>query len=434
MKRMFRASVLILLLVVFVGISSTENWPQFRGPDAAGWTDDSKLPATWNVSTKENIRWVVPIEGVGHSSPVVWKNRIFLTTAIGNEADWHDDSVKHAWQILAIDARDGKVLWEQTAHQGLPRAKRHAKASQSNSTPVTNGKYVAAIFGSEGLFVYDIEGKFLWKKDLGLLDPGLANDPTSQWGHASSPVIHDNLVMVQCDKHSGSFIAAYDLAGGKEVWRTNRPDELPSWSTPTLYKGKDTTELITNGQFFRGYDVRTGKEIWRFEDRAEVKQPTPVISDGTLYFTGGYPRGRPIFALRAGAKGDISIKDGEKAQNEWVLWKTDRGGPYTPTPIVYRGYLYSVQNNGVLTCYDAKTGEQKYETKLQGDFSASPVAGDGNLYFASEGGDVSVVKAGPVFQLLQTTNMGSPCFATPAIANSTMFIRTLNDLYAIGTN
>jgi outer membrane protein assembly factor BamB len=320
-------------------------------------------------------------------------------------------------------------VWQHAAHQGLPRAKRHEKASQSNSTPATDGKYVAAIFGSEGLFVYTFDGKLLWKKDLGLLDPGLANDPTSQWGYASSPVIHDKLVIVQCDKHADSFLAAYDLSTGKEVWRTNRPDELPSWSTPTIYKTKERFELVTNGQFFRGYDVNTGKEIWRFADKAEVKQPTPIIADGSIFLTGGYPRGRPIYALRAGAKGDISVKQGES--NQWVLWKTDRGGPYTPTPIVYRGHLYSVQYNGVLTCYDAKTGQQKYETKLQGDFSASPIANDGKLYFASESGDVSVVKAGSNFQLLQSNNMGSPCYGTPAISNSTLFIRTLNHLYAI---
>ena len=425
MKKIILCFTLVLCLAGGTGFS--EDWPQFRGPNSSGWSDGSQLPESWNISTKENIRWVIPISGVGHSSPVVVNNRIYITTAVGNEKDWHDDSVKHEWKTYAIDATSGKILWEQTAHQGLPRAKRHSKASQSNSTPASDGKYVAAIFGSEGLFVYSVDGKLLWKKDLGLLDPGLANDPTSQWGHASSPIIYGDLVIVQCDKHSGSFLAAYELSSGKEAWKANRPDELPSWSTPAIYKGKEATEIITNGQFFRGYDVRTGKELWRFSDAAEVKQPTPVVFEDAIYFTGGYPRGRPIFALRAGARGDIS-----KGESQWVLWKTDRGGPYTPTPIVYRGHLYSVQNNGVLTCYDSKTGEQKYETKLQGDFSASPVANDGRLYFASEGGEVSIVKAGPTFQLLKQIDMGSPCFATPAISNQTLFIRTLNELYAIG--
>ena len=429
MKKMIQSAFVLIVFIAFAAAALSENWPQFRGPSAAGWSEISKLPAVWDVAAKKNVRWSVPISGVGHSSPVIWGNRIFLTSAIGNEADWHDDSTKHSWQILAIDKSDGRVIWTQTAHQGMPRTKRHEKASQSNSTPVTDGKYVAAVFGSEGLYVYNVDGKLLWKKDLGLLDPGLANDSTSQWGHASSPVIHENLVVVQCDKHSGSFLAAYDLATGKEVWRTNRPDELPSWSTPTIHKTKEGFELVTNGQFFRGYDVRTGKEIWRFADRAEVKQPTPVIAEGAIYITGGYPKGRPIFALRPGAKGDISSQ-----ASDWVLWKTERGGPYTPTPIVYRGHVYTVQNNGVLTCYDAKTGQQKYETKLQGEYSASPVASDGKLYFASEGGEVTVVKAGPAFELLQTNNMGSPCFATPAISDSTLYVRTLNHLYAIAGN
>jgi outer membrane protein assembly factor BamB len=425
MKRIIVYFAVFLSLIARFALP--EDWPQFRGLNAAGWTDTASLPDRWDVSTKENVRWVLPIEGVGHSSPVVAGKRIFLTTAVGNTKDWRDDSVKHSWKIYAIDAENGKILWEQTAHEGLPRAKRHSKASQSNSTPASDGKFVAAIFGSEGLFVYSIDGKLLWKKDLGLLDPGLANDPTSQWGHASSPIIHGNHVIVQCDKHTGSFLAAYDLATGKEAWKTNRADELPSWSTPAIYQGKETTEIITNGQFFRGYDARTGKELWRFADAAEVKQPTPVISEDIIYFSGGYPRGRPITALRAGARGDISAKS-----KEWVLWKTEHGSPYTPTPILYRGHLYAVENNGVLTCYDFKTGEQKYETKLQGDFSASPVANNGKLFFASEGGEISIVNAGPVFQLLTQIDMGSPCFATPAISDQTLFIRTLNELYAIG--
>jgi outer membrane protein assembly factor BamB len=426
-----RFAKLMLVLLFFAFVVNAENWPQFRGSNASGKADGNNIPESWNIESKANILWSTEIPGVGHSSPIVWGDRIFLTTAIGYESNWHDDSVEHTWKIFSIDAETGKILWDQTAYKGLPRAKRHEKSSQANSTPVTDGKYVAAIMGSEGLFVYDFNGKLVWKKDLGLLNPGLASDNTSQWGYASSPIIYKNMLIIQIDKHENSYLAAFNVEDGKEIWKTPRPDELPSWSTPTIYNGKNHTEILTNGQFFRGYDVQNGKEMWRFKDAAEVKQPTPLADGDTLIFAGGYPRGRPFYALRAGATGDITLKEGE-TKNNFLVWKIEKGGPYTPTQIVYKGYLYSVQNNGVLTSYDIQTGEKKYETKLDGDYSASPVASDDNLFFASEDGVVSVVKAGPEFKLVSKNDMDSPCYATPAIANRVMYLRTLDTLYAIG--
>jgi len=422
---------LTLVWLLFASVLHAENWPQFRGMNASGRTDGNNIPESWNIESKENILWSTEIPGVGHSSPIVWGDRIFLTTAIGYESNWHDDSVEHTWKMFSIDSKTGKILWEQTAYKGFPRAKRHEKSSQANSTPVTDGKYVAAIMGSEGIYVYDFDGKLVWKKDLGLLNPGLASDNTSQWGYASSPIIYKNMLIIQLDRHENSFLAAFNVADGKEIWRTPRTDELPSWSSPTIYNAKNHTEILTNGQFFRGYDVQNGKEIWRFKDAAEVKQPTPLVEGDTFYFAGGYPRGRPFYALRAGGTGDISLKEGE-SKNDFLVWKIEKGGPYTPTQIVYKGYLYSVQNNGVLTSYDVQTGEKKYETKLDGDFSASPVASDDNLFFTSEDGVISVVKAGPEFKLVSKIDMDTPCYATPAIANRVMYIRTLDTLFAIG--
>lgn len=424
-----------VVLFLFLGHAAvfSENWSQFRGPNASGWMEAGPLPDSWDTESQKNIVWSVEISGVGHSSPAVWGNRVFITTALGDEWNWHDDSVKHVWKLLTIDSKTGKVVWEQKAAEGLPKTRRHEKASQANSTPVTDGKYIAAVMGSEGLFVYSMDGKFLWKKELGLLNPGLANDPTSNWGHASSPIIYKNLLIVQCDKHADSFVAAFNLADGKEVWRTPRPDELPSWSTPTLHVTENRTEVITSGQYYRGYDVLTGKELWRFADPAEVKQPTPFVADHLIYLTGGYPRGRPFFALRTGAAGDISLKQGE-SQNQHVAWRTERGGPYTPTPIVYKGHFYSVANNGVLTCYDAKTGEKNYEVRLDGDYSASPVASDGKLFFTSEDGVVSVVQAGPKFQLLSKNDMESAAYATPAISSDGIFVRTLDHLFLISSH
>jgi outer membrane protein assembly factor BamB len=422
-RRLFSCFVVFLSTLVFQLIGA-ENWPQFRGSNAVGIGDGQNLPTDWQIEPKKNIRWVTPIKGVGHSSPIVWKNRIYVTSAEGYESNWHDDSVEHSWKIYALDSATGKILWENIAHKGKPKTRRHEKSSQANSTPVTDGNYVAAIFGSEGLFVYNAEGKLLWTKDLGLLDPGLAGDSTSQWGHASSPILYKDHLIVQIDKHADSFLAAYRINDGKEIWRTPRPDELPSWSTPSLFTTKSHAEIITNGQFIRGYDAETGKEIWRFSDAAEVKQPTPLIQDDKIIFTGGYPRGRPIYALRTGGQGTI--------KEDQLIWKIERGGPYTPTPIVYKGFLYTVQNNGILAAYDLRDGAKKYESRLDGDFSASPVASDDHLFFASEDGTVSVVKAGPEFNLVSKIDMETPCFATPAISNKTIYIRTLDELYAIG--
>jgi outer membrane protein assembly factor BamB len=411
---------------------SAQNWPQFRGTQALGWTDQQNLPAQWDLEASKNVKWKLEIPGVGHSSPVIWENQIFLTTAIGDPWNWRNDAISHSWRIYSIDKTTGKILWQQTASEGNPKTRRHEKSSQANSTPATDGKYVAAVMSSEGLFVYSVDGKLLWKKDLGFLNPGLAGDKTSHWGHASSPIIYKNLVIVQCDKHEDSYLAAYNLPDGKEVWRTARADELPSWSTPTIYEGKNRVELITSGQFVRGYDPMTGKELWRFSDPAEVKQPTPFVVNDVIIYTGGYPRGRPIFALRTGATGDISNK-ADQSSNSNIVWKTEKGGPYTPTPLAYNGYLYAVQNGGVLTCWDMKTGQLAYEQKLDGNYSASPIASDGNVYFTSEDGHIVVIKAGPKFELLSKNEMGAPCYATPAISDKTLFVRTLEQIVAIET-
>jgi outer membrane protein assembly factor BamB len=419
------------ILVLFItSLSFAQNWPQFRGSQALGTADKQNLPSTWDVKNSSNVVWTTKLPGTGHSSPVIWGNTVYVTTAVGSPTNWRDDSVQHIWKIFAIDKTNGKILWEKTAYEGKPRALRHEKASQCNSTPVTDGKYVAAFMGSEGLYVYSADGKELWRKDLGLLDPGLAKDNTSQWGHASSPIIYKDHLIVQIDKHKDSFLAAYRITDGTQIWKTERPDELPSWSTPTLHQTKGRVEIITNGQYVRGYDATSGKELWKFADKAEVKQPTPFVYRDSIIVTGGYPRGRPIYALKTGANGDISTPEGEQT-NPNVTWMTERGGPYTPTPLAYGDQLYSVQNNGVVTCYDIKTGKKLYENKLEGEFSASPIASDGKIYFASEDGTISVLKAGPTFELLARNDTGSPCYATPAISDQTLFIRNTEGVIAI---
>lgn len=440
---MKRLTILISIAILSFTTANAQNWPSFRGPNASGIAEGSKPPITWDVDKTQNVLWRTAIPGLSHASPIVWDNQIFLITAVSSDTktgfiakdrgiDLANDTAKHTWMIYAIDKRNGKILWSNTAYEGVPRAKRHVKATQANSTPVTDGRYVVALFGSEGLASYDMKGKLLWKQDLGVLNPGLWDDKSSSWGHSSSPVIYRDLVIVQADGHSQSFIAAYNLKDGKQAWRVER-NEITSWATPTIYQGKDRTELIVNGgRFIRGYDPLTGKELWRFSDNeTQVKMQAPLIAHDLIYITGGYPPGRTMYAFRPGATGDISLKSGEE-KNAFVAWTTSKGSPYTPTPLVYGDLMYVLADNGVFSVYDAKTGAVVYQQRLPSSFSASPVAADGRLYLASEDGDVFVVKAGRQYELLSKNTMGQPLMATPALSQDMLILRGENAIYAIG--
>jgi FOG: WD40-like repeat len=279
---------------------------------------------------------------------------------------------------------------------------------------------------------YDLNGKLIWKKDLGILNPGLWDDPGSSWGHASSPIIFKDLVIIQADGHKQSFIAAFNLRDGSQVWRVDR-GEITSWSTPTISIESKRTVLIANGgHFIRGYDPLTGKELWRFADNdTQVKMQAPQVANGLVYVSGGYPAGRPMYAFKPGAEGDISLKSGQDT-NDFIAWKSSKGSPYTPTPVIYGDLLYVCADNGVLTAYDAKSGAMIYQQRLPSSFSASPVATDGKLYLSSEDGDVFVVQAGPKFELLATNAMGQPLMATPAISDGLLIFRTKDGVYAVG--
>ena len=440
MKRLIIANAILILSFL---TANAQNWPSFRGPNASGIAEGSKPPIAWDVDKTQNVLWRTAIPGLSHASPIVWDNHIFVITAVSSDTKTGfvakdggiglaNDDAKHTWMIYALDKRNGKILWSNTAYEGIPRAKRHVKATQANSTPVTDGRYVVALFGSEGLASYDMSGKLLWKQDLGILNPGLWDDKTSSWGHSSSPVIYRDLVIVQADGHSQSFIAAYNLKDGKQAWRVER-NEITSWATPTIYQGKNRVELIANGgRFIRGYDPLTGKELWRFSDNdTQVKMQAPLIAHDLIYITGGYPAGRTMYAFRPGAVGDISLKSGED-KNAFVAWTKSKGSPYTPTPLIYGDLMYVLADNGVFSVYDAKTGELIYQQRLPSTFSASPVAADGRLYLASEDGDVFVVKAGRQYELLSKNTMGQPLMATPAVSQDMLIVRGQNAIYAIG--
>jgi outer membrane protein assembly factor BamB len=310
---MKRLTISIIVLALSSITINAQNWPAFRGANASGVAEGAKPPVTWDVEKSTNVLWRTAIPGLSHASPIVWGNQIYLITAVSADAkagfiakdrgiSLSTDNAPHTWMIYALDKQSGKILWSNKAYEGVPRAKRHVKATQANSTPVTDGRYVVALFGSEGLNCYDTKGKLLWKQDLGVLNPGLWDDKESSWGHSSSPVIYRDLVIVQADGHKQSFIAAFNLKDGKQAWRVER-NEITSWATPTIYQGKDRTELIVNGgRYIRGYDPLSGKELWRFSDNdTQVKMQAPLIAHGLIYITGGYPPGRAMYAFRPGA-------------------------------------------------------------------------------------------------------------------------------------
>ena len=435
----YRFTLCVFAIALNTG-ASAQNWPQFRGQFAQGITDDQGLPTSWNVETGENIRWATDIPGMGHSSPVIWQDRIFVTTAVAEEMPdlvlgdeggiaLASESTAISWRLLCLDKTSGETLWSKEAFQGVPRAKRHVKACWTNSTPATDGRFVAAIFGSQGLVVFDLEGNEVWRRDLGDLDPGLFGDSSSHWGYSSSPVIFENRLIVQVDRHSDSYVAAFELASGDELWRVER-DEKPIWATPTVHVGADRSQVIVaGGDFDRGFDPRTGKEIWRFARDYEVKTTTPLVATDLIVLSGGY-RGKPLFAIRATASGDISLAEGETS-NDGVAWVSEPGGPYTSTPIVVGDVIYFVRNTGILTALELRTGELVFRHRLGGNFSASPVAADGKIYFASEEGVVSVIAAKRDPEVLAANDMGEPCMASPAISDKTLHIRTSSRLYAI---
>jgi outer membrane protein assembly factor BamB len=437
---------LLISICLLCTPAAAQNWPQFRGPGATGVVEGRAAVTTWNAEKSLNTRWKTAIPGLGHSSPVVWANKVFVTTAVtsaakdetryglyGDVAPVKDDP-KHTWKVYALDKETGKILWEQIAYEGLPKVKRHPKSTHSDSTPVTDGKYLVVLFGSHGLYAYDLKGNLKWKQDLGALDSGWFYDADYQWEHGSSPVIYRDLVIIQADVQKDSYIAAYNLKTGKLAWKTPR-EEISSWGTPTVYEGKTRAELIANGsKAIRGYDPLTGKELWRLSPNSEITTPTPFAALDLIFVTSGYAPIQPIYAIKPGANGDISLKDG-KESNESIAWSKQRGGPYTPTPVVYGDLLYTCSNQGVLTAYNAKTGERVYQERLGGKggaFTASPVASDGKLYLSSEDGDVFVVKTGPKYELLATNPVGEVMMATPAISDGLVIVRGINHVFAFG--
>ena len=435
--------------LVLLGASAPRpgvDWPQFRGIRAAGVDERHPAPASWDVVKNQGVVWKTPIPGLGHASPVIWGDTLYVATSISGKKDtglkvglYGDidpvpDDTPHEWRIYALDKKAGTVRWQKTVLTAVPKIKRHMKATHANSTLATDGERIIAFFGSEGLYAFDMKGTQTWKKDLGVLDAGFYMVPDAQWETGSSPILHDDVVVVQADVQKGSFIAAFDAKSGKELWRKTRQD-VPTWSTPTVHVVNGRTQLLVNGMRHVGaYDFKTGDVIWQLSGGGDIPVPTPVVSDGLVYITNAHGMLAPVYAIKDTATGDVSLKDGA-ATNDAVVWSYPRGGGYMATPLIYRSLLYVVTYNGVLTAYDAKTGEKKFTQRLADGttaFTASPVAADDKVYFASEDGRVLVLKAGPTYELMSTNDMGESTLASPALSEGLMFWRTQGHVVAVG--
>jgi outer membrane protein assembly factor BamB len=423
------------------------SWPSFRGPLASGVADGQHLPDRWDPQAGENILWRTRIPGLGHSSPIVWGDRVYVTTAVSSrgsdtfkpglygDGDASDDRSPHKWMLLAIDRRSGRILWERVAFDGPPVDTRHIKSTYASATPATDGRLVVVSFGSQGVYAYDIEGTLRWTVDLGHTKLGAYDIPSFEWGPASSPIIWNDLVILQVDTHLDDFVIALDAATGETRWKTDR-DELPSWGTPTVAATASGPELITNAStFIRGYDPRTGQELWRLGGSSKITAPTPIVANDLFVVASGRAPERPIFAIRPGARGDLTLRDGATS-NAHVVWSKTGRGSYMPTPLAYNGILYVLANNGVFDAYDLQTGAEIYRQRLPyvgSGYSASPVAADGKIYLSSEDGEMLVVAAGREFKLLATNSMGELLMATPALSQGVMFVRTANSLVAIAS-
>ncbi len=421
------------------------QWPGYRGYMASGVLDNANLPETFDFEKLINVKWKTGIPGMGLSSPAIWGDRLFITTAVsdadkagykpglyGDVTPVNDTSV-HEWKVYCINKNNGKIIWERTSYKGVPKIKRHPKSTHANTTVATDGKYVVAFFGSEGLYCYDVDGKLLWKKNFGVLKSVFFTMPKAEWEFASSPIIHKGVLIIQVDVIDNSFVAAYDVKTGTELWKSER-DEYPGWCTPTIYMNAGRTYVAVNGYKHRGgYDFETGKEIWKMSGGGDIQIPTPIVGNNLIYFNSAHGKSSPIIAVKTSATGDITLK-GDETSNSGVQWSLPRGGSYMHTMLLYRGLLYNVNWNGVINCLDPSTGKEVYNAKLgsAGSFIASPVASDGRIYIVDEEGTVYIISDGRTFKLLAEIPMKDICMTAPAITDGMIYFRTQHNLFAVG--
>jgi outer membrane protein assembly factor BamB len=440
MRPLFIATVSLVLAASLHSADPASRWPQWRGADGSGVSSATSYVEEW--SPDRNIAWKTEVPGRGHSSPIVWDDRVFLTTSVegdpapDNKAPvhlgfdlkpgyLHPDSVgadrRHALKVLAFDAKAGRLLWERTAYDGLMYDDRHRKNTYASPTMATDGTLVYAFFESAGLYAYDFNGKPVWHVSLG----GIAK---AGLGPGTSPVLYENLIILQCDQEmgTGSFVVALDRRTGREVWRTMRTTRR-SWATPLLVRTPTRTELVASGaEMVVAYDPATGRELWRADGVQSHPIPSAVAGHGLVFMTAGSQAKRAL-AIKVGGNGDLTNSDS-------IVWRYAKGTAYVPSPILHGAFLYLMTDKGLLTCLDARTGAVQYEggrPPVPATFTASLVAYGDRLLMTSEDGETFVVKAGPSHQILRTNSVGEPVYASPALAGGTIYIRGAQHLFAI---
>jgi len=441
---MIRAAIVVIgvTLLTLTG-AATDQWPQFRGPAAGVIPDDPALPETW--SETENVVWKTTIPGLGWSSPVVWDDHIFLTSAVssGYEKppvpglyDEHDHvkaAAPQRWVVYDVDFKTGKIRWERELYKAQPPLLRHIKNSYASETAVTDGERVYVYFGSIGILAaFDLNGKKAWSRELGAFNTQV------ELGTGASPTIYKDRIYVVNDNTTQSFLSAFDKRTGAELWRVNR-DERGNWSTPLVWENELRTEIVTAGTVkVRSYDL-DGKQLWELRGMTTLTIPSPFAQNGLVYISSGYPGAlpRPVYAIRPGASGDISLKPDETTNN-YIAWYHPQLGTYNTSALVYGGYYYTLLDRGFLLCHDAKTGKQIYgRQRISIDstgFTSSPWAYNGKIFVLSEDGDTYVIQAGPEFKVIGKNSLGDMPLATPAALRGSLIVRTQSKLYRIAGN
>ncbi len=433
--------VLMTLVVSDSLACADENWPQFRGADSRGVASGANLPDQWSAT--ENVAWKTDIPGRGWSSPIVWGDRVFLTTVIntgsseepkkglyfGGDRPQAPDAV-HQWKVLCLNLKTGETMWERQVHEGKPETPIHLKSSYASETPVTDGERVYCYFGNLGVFCFDLDGKEVWQYRTTPQPMRLG------WGTASSPVLHDGRLYLVNDNEKDSYLLALDTKTGSLAWQTPR-EEKSNWSTPFIWKNAQRTEIVTTGTGeVRSYDLE-GKLLWSLKGMSSITIATPYENDGLLYISSGYvlDSSKPIYAIRPGASGDITLPEG-KTSSEFIAWSHPKNAPYNPSTLIDQNRLYVLYDMGVITCYNATDGKEVFGRQRIPEgraFTSSPWAYNGKVFFLNEDGVTTVLKSGERFEVLHTNKLAEDdmCMATPAIVGDRLLIRTSARLYCI---
>jgi hypothetical protein len=425
--------------LALVSASGQQQWPQFRGEHAGVIADNPALPESWSAT--ENVAWKTPIPGIGWSSPVVWGDHIFVTAAVNTGApepiksgplrggDVVKPAAPYRWVVYDVSLETGRIRWQKDVATAVPADGTHMKNTYASETPVTDGERVYAYFGNLGIFAFDLAGRPVWSKRMG---PFTFRDG---WGSAASPILHDGRLIVVNDNNTESFIAAYDARSGRELWKRAR-ETGTNWATPYVWKHSQRTELIVPGSIkTRSYDL-DGNVLWELTGMSTIDIPTPFAAHGLLFINSGYVADalRPVYAIRPGASGDITLKEGETS-NAFIAWSHPTLGSYNPSSLVYGDYYYTLHDRGFVTANDARTGKEVYgRQRISAEasgFSASPWAYNGKIFALSEDGDTFVLSAGPEFKLIGKNSIGERTLATPAVAANSLIIRTASNLVRI---